>query len=187
MADRAAVTVDEQHAAGFPPVARADARILILGTMPGRASLAAGRYYAYPHNAFWPIMGELLGFDSQAGYATRCAALRKARIALWDVLASCQRPGSLDADIDRDSIQANDFADFFQRHRAIRTVFFNGVEAERLFTRHVLRADQPWPTLKFQRLPSTSPANASVSRTDKLAAWSVIRDAQSGKHSTDPP
>ena len=91
--------------------------------MPGAASLKAKQYYAHPHNSFWPIMGTLLGFDPSASYRRRERALRAAHIAVWDVLRSCVRPGSLDAQIEQET--ANDFADFFRAHRRIRHVFFN--------------------------------------------------------------
>lgn len=100
----------------FDPIAAPDAEILILGSMPGRASLAAGQYYAHAQNAFWRIMAELLGFDATAPYAERTQALKSARIALWDVLHSCEREGSLDTNIDRETLVANDFAAFLREH-----------------------------------------------------------------------
>ena len=155
----------------FKPIADSKAEILILGSMPGRASLAARQYYAHPRNAFWRIAAELLGFDSTLPYAKRVRALKAARIALWDVLQSCTREGSLDARIENGI--ANDFSTFFRNHGKIRHVFFNGATAEATFKRHVL------PTLggralSYRRLPSTSPANASVSLARKLRAWRAI-------------
>jgi TDG/mug DNA glycosylase family protein len=154
----------------FPPIARADARVLVLGSMPGVASLSAGQYYAHRRNAFWPIMGALLGFDPAAPYAQRLAALQAAHIAVWDVLQSCTRPGSLDTSIARESEVANDFPRFFRQHPQVEHVFFNGTAAEAAFRRHVLPLlSQGWPAMT--RLPSTSPANASFSFERKLAAW----------------
>ncbi len=98
----------------FPPIARADARVLILGSMPSEASLAAGQYYGHPRNAFWPILAELLGFDHRIPYDQRVQAVLQARVAVWDVLASCVRPGSADADIDAESILVNDFETFLR-------------------------------------------------------------------------
>jgi TDG/mug DNA glycosylase family protein len=155
----------------FAPIARTDARVLVLGSMPGRASLAAGEYYAHPRNAFWRIAGELLQFDDAAPYATRVGALQAARIALWDVLRSCVRHGSLDAGIERGSEVANDLPAFFRRHASITRVFFNGAAAEAAFRRHA--AGSP-ATLRLARLPSTSPAHAALRYADKLAAWRAI-------------
>lgn len=155
----------------FKPIADGKAEILILGSMPGRASLAARQYYAHPQNAFWRIAAELLEFDRASPYAKRVQALKAARIALWDVLHSCNREGSLDARIENGV--ANDFRRFFRTHRKIRRVFFNGAKAEATFKRYVLstlRSD----SLSFRRLPSTSPANASMSAARKLGAWRAI-------------
>lgn len=154
----------------FAPIARRDAEILILGSMPGAASLAAGQYYAHPHNAFWRIMGRLLGFDAGASYAARVRALKAARIALWDVLHSCVREGSLDSAIRVDTQVGNDFAAFFRAHRRIARVCFNGAKAESYFRRYVA-PELDTATLAFARLPSTSPAHASLSFERKLAAW----------------
>lgn len=159
-------------ARAFPPVAAATAHSLILGSLPGQASLAARRYYAHPRNAFWPIMRAVLGLPPQAGYERCCAALCAAGFALWDVLAQGERPGSLDANIRTDTVRINDFAAFFAAHPQLQRVFFNGVTAERLFLRHVLpelgSAAAGW---LLQRLPSTSPAHASLSLEEKQRQW----------------
>lgn len=157
----------------FPPIAPADAQVLILGSMPGAASLAAGQYYAHPRNAFWPIMGALLGFDPAVPYSERVQALAERRIALWDALQSCVRPGSLDSAIDESTMIGNDFAALFARCPQIRSVYFNGAAAERCFRRGVLPTlpDFALPTL---RLPSTSPAHAGQSFAQKLAAWRAV-------------
>lgn len=154
----------------FPPIENRKARVLILGSMPGAASLRAGQYYAHPHNAFWPIMGALAGADPALPYRVRTAALKAAGIALWDVLASCDREGSLDADIRHDSVVANDFPGFFAAHPHLTDVFFNGGMAQTCFRRHVMPLIGGTP-LRFARLPSTSPANASLSRARKLELW----------------
>ena len=156
---------------GFPPIARQSARILILGSMPSVASLAAGEYYAHPRNAFWPIVAELLGFDARAPYAKRCAALRAADIALWDVVGSCFRPGSLDAAIFERSIRANDFAAFLARHPRITRVCFNGRKAANAWRRHVTPRLPAGRELEYRYLPSTSPAHAGMSYLRKLALW----------------
>lgn len=162
--------------AGFAPLSGAGARVLILGSMPGAASLAAGAYYAHPRNAFWPIMGALFDAGPALPYAERVARLMAARIAVWDVLAACERPGSLDADIVRESVQVNDFATLFAAQPGLTHVFFNGGAAERLFARHVVARPRD-PGCAFVRLPSTSPAHAGLDRAAKLAAWSAVAQA----------
>lgn len=157
----------------FPPVAAPDARRLILGSMPGEASLSAGQYYAHPRNAFWRIMGDLLGAGPALPYPARLARLAAAGIALWDVVADCERRGSLDAAIVRESVQANNFRHFFAEHPGIEQIFFNGTAAENLFRRHVLPRLDRVPR-ELRRLPSTSPAHAARGYAEKLAAWSVI-------------
>jgi len=154
----------------FKPVEDKHARLLILGSMPGQASLAAHQYYAHPHNAFWPILSEILGVEKNAPYALKIQALKNAHIALWDVLQFCSREGSLDAHIRTSSEKANDFQRFFNAHPHIQQVFFNGSKAQNCFNRHVLRK---WKgaLLPCIRLPSTSPAHAGQSYAQKLEAW----------------
>ena len=157
----------------FAPIADRHAEILILGSMPGRDSLAAGQYYAHPHNLFWKIMAAMLGFEPQLRYRDRLKALRASNIALWDVIHSCRRVGSLDANIEASTIEPNDFASFFGRHRRIARVFFNGSTAEATYLRHVLPSVEPLG-LRYTRLPSTSPAHAALSFEKKLAAWRAL-------------
>ncbi|KAA3651010.1 MAG: DNA-deoxyinosine glycosylase [Proteobacteria bacterium] len=157
----------------FAPLATADARLLILGSMPGKRSLAEQQYYAHPHNAFWPIMAALFGVDLSAPYAERCTALTAAGVAVWDVLAACTRESSLDSDIVESSIVPNDFTAFLAAHPGIQTIYFNGAKAESSFNTHVL------PTLgeahaairRHRRLPSTSPAHAGLRFEAKRDAW----------------
>jgi len=161
-------------ARGFPPVHREDARILILGSMPSRESLAQQRYYAHPRNAFWPIVTGLLEIPAE-DYPERCEGLRRRQVALWDVLQACFRSGSLDSAIDDSSIVTNDFAGFFEMHRAVRRVYFNGAKAESLYRKHVLPGLQGHAAdLPLRRLPSTSPAHAGMSLQHKRNAWRVI-------------
>ncbi|MGZ8181599.1 MAG: DNA-deoxyinosine glycosylase [Methylobacter sp.] len=154
----------------FEPIADCNAEILILGSMPGQESLAASQYYANRRNAFWKIMAELLQFDPGSSYEARLHELKTARIALWDVLQSCTRVGSLDAKIDAGSITVNDFQGFFRTHGKIRAVFFNGAKAESAYRQHVLPTVNTVP-VSYMRLPSTSPAHASLSYEQKLQAW----------------
>lgn len=158
---------------GFPPVANPNARVLILGSLPGEVSLRAGQYYANERNAFWRIMGDLLGAGPALPYAQRLEKLGVAGIALWDVIAACERFGSLDSDIVNSSVVANDFSAFFAVHRGIERVYFNGGAAETSFRRLVLPCLSGL-NLKLLRLPSTSPAHAARSYAEKLAAWSAI-------------
>ena len=158
----------------FAPIADRRARVLILGSMPGIRSLQARQYYAHPQNAFWRILCDLMGIDRSAPYQKRIRTLKSARIALWDVLHSCMRDGSLDTRIETEV--ANDFDAFFARHPGITHVFFNGAKAETSFRRHV----HGWidTRLRYARLPSTSPAHASMPYPRKLAAWRVILDTE---------
>jgi hypoxanthine-DNA glycosylase len=159
----------------FAPVASADARILILGSMPGVASLNAGQYYAHPKNCFWPIMGWLLGFDpAQTPYAQRTRCLIETGIALWDVLQFCERTGSLDSAIRRETQIVNDFPGFLAAHPLIHQVYFNGAHAEQTFRRFVRPLLSDDLVLAATRLPSTSPAHASLSFEEKLAEWHQI-------------
>jgi len=160
----------------FPPIADGRSRVLVLGSMPGVESLKASRYYAHPRNAFWTIMGELLGFDPAIPYEARVRALRAAGIALWDVLHSCRRDGSLDSSIEATSETANDFRAFFSAHPAIRAVFFNGAKAQAAYLRHVRPALADLQ-LRYERLPSTSPAHAGMPVAKKLQAWRAVMRA----------
>lgn len=139
--------------------------------MPSVASLAAGRYYTHPRNQFWPIAGAILGFDPAASYAKRRAALRASGVALWDVLASCIRVGSLDSAIDDDTIVVNDFAAFLASHRQIGRVCFNGRKAESAWRRHVSLRLPACRRLDYRLLPSTSPAHAGMGYRRKLGIW----------------
>jgi hypoxanthine-DNA glycosylase len=154
--------------AGFPPVARGDARVLVLGSLPGARSIDEQQYYAHPQNAFWPIMHELFGIGGD--YASRCDQLRKHRVALWDVLRSSVRRGSMDADIQLGSAVANDFCGFLAEHTDIRLIAFNGKKAEQLFMRLVTLGEMA-SDIVLLGLPSTSPAYASMTFSGKLAAW----------------
>lgn len=157
---------------GFPPIALPHAHTLILGSMPGAASLAAEQYYAHPRNGFWPIVCAVLDIDAAQPYAERARLFVERGYALWDVLGACRRKGSLDADIVPESMEVNDFAAFFAAHPGIARVFLNGTAAATLFRRHV--APGLDDRIAWLRLPSTSPANASWSYAAKLAAWQEI-------------
>jgi len=154
----------------FLPIEGKSARVLILGSMPGVASLNANQYYAHPQNAFWKIISTITGCPASASYETRVEVLKQSGIALWDVLESCIRPGSLDADIDMITAKANDIAALLQRQPGIKTIYFNGGTAEKIFNKRIL------PTLvnthiQYIRLPSTSPAHAGMSLAEKTKIW----------------
>lgn len=176
------------HVAGFTPIAPDAARVLILGSMPGEASLRAGEYYAHPRNAFWRLMGDLLEIPPAAPYPARTAALRGAGIALWDVLKTCRRRGSLDAHIEPASVRVNDFATFFTRHPGVRLVCFNGAAAEHWYRCQVLHAKHAVPSdRQYVRLPSTSPAHAGLSYDAKLDAWrTALANHLSGRNRAVP-
>ncbi len=167
--ERPSVTVQS-----FPPLVARDCRVLVLGSMPGVASLSAHEYYAHPQNAFWPIMASLCHFDRNIAYAQRCAALCKTGIAVWDVLAACDRDGSLDSAIDRGSEQPNDIPALLRRQPSIRVLWMNGQNAASMLRRHHRALSGAMVVL-----PSTSPANAGHSKAIKHAAWTqAFRDAE---------
>lgn len=142
---------------------------MILGSLPGAASLRAGQYYAHPRNAFWPILGSVFGFDPAIDYAARVAALKRARIAVWDVCRAAHRPGSLDSAIDRASVEVNDFPALCAAHTAIEAVLLNGGTADALFRKRVLPGLDSAP--EPRALPSTSPAHAGLSFAEKRERW----------------
>lgn len=152
---------------GLPPVADRHTRLLVLGSFPGAASLAAGQYYAHPRNQFWPLVSVLCGFDLQGlAYAERLHRMRARGVGLWDVYRACRREGSLDSAIEQ--AEPNDLAGLALRLPALRAIAHNGGESARAMriTRELGRP--------VYRLPSTSPANASWSFERKLAAWRAV-------------
>jgi double-stranded uracil-DNA glycosylase len=157
----------------FPPIVDRSAHTLILGSMPGVASLAANRYYAHPRNSFWPIMGDLFDAGPSVPYETRTKTLQCHGIAVWDVLKLCTRLGSLDSAIEESSIVVNDFRTLLREHTAIDRIFFNGAKAESTFLRYVAPLETPTTLI---RLPSTSPAHASMTYERKLDAWKAVAD-----------
>jgi hypoxanthine-DNA glycosylase len=157
---------------GFPPILGDQPDILILGTLPSVASLRAQQYYGHPRNAFWWIMARLFNFDDALPYPERAGQLRQNKVAVWDVIASCHRPGSLDSRIDQETVNANDFADLFARIPSLKLLAFNGQAAEKLFKQHV--GFELWTGARIT-LPSTSPAHASKTREQKLAQWLQIQ------------
>ena len=158
----------------FEPIIGQHPRVVILGSMPGVASLEAMQYYAHPRNAFWPIMGELFGFDYAVDYEDRIWRIESLPIVLWDSLKACYRPGSLDSSIDDATAEANDFAWLLRQHPRIRAFVFNGATSEKYFRKLALPRLQQAGRIDFIRMPSTSPANAGLSFEQKLDAWRRI-------------
>ncbi len=163
----------------FPPIANRRAETLILGSLPGRKSLEMQQYYAHPHNAFWKIIGAIFGVDGVLPYQRRVKLLTSHRIAVWDVLAAAERPGSLDSSIVHASVLANDFEKFFRDHPRIRRVFFNGRKAEAMYRRFVLPGlPSEFADMKYECLPSTSPAHAGMPFEKKLDSWRRIEESE---------
>ena len=158
----------------FPPIAQRTARVLILGTMPGQVSLRERQYYAHPQNAFWRILGGILGFDPALPYHERVDSVQSAGVAIWDVLKACAREGSLDSAIDAATAVPNDFATFLAEHPQIRRICFNGAAAQALYMKHVRPHLTNDLNVEYLRLPSTSPAHASLSFFEKTRAWEAI-------------
>jgi hypoxanthine-DNA glycosylase len=145
--------------------------VLVLGTLPGEESLRRAEYYAHPRNLFWPIVFALFGETPPADYAARLTFVASRRIALWDVCAMAERRASLDSEIKRET--PNPIHDLLDAHPDIRAVAFNGDGARRLYDRHFTRR----PELLYLRMPSTSPAHASLRFAEKLDRWRVLNEA----------
>ncbi|NJD33539.1 MAG: DNA-deoxyinosine glycosylase [Betaproteobacteria bacterium] len=155
---------------GLAPVIDARARVLVLGSFPSTASLAAQQYYAHPQNQFWRILGAVIGQPlKEMDYAARIAAAQDAGIAIWDVFASCERAGSLDTAI-REA-RPNDLAKLQESAPALRRICFNG----RMAARRIREVE----ALGFQALvlPSTSPAHAGMTFEQKLTRWRAALQA----------
>lgn len=174
-ADRLSVMSDVYS---FAPVSSPQARVLILGSMPGKRSLEMQQYYAHPQNAFWRIMAEIFEFNVHSPYQERIQHLRDRGVALWDVLAACTRESSLDSDIVESSIIANDFPAFLSQHPLIEHIYCNGARSFQSFLRHV-RPDlsDKYLEIPVTQLPSTSPAYAAMDFQAKLDTWSIISDS----------
>jgi hypoxanthine-DNA glycosylase len=155
----------------FAPIIGAAPRALVLGTLPGEESLRQERYYAHPRNLFWPIIHALFGAAPPDDYEVRLDFVRAHRIALWDVCAAAERRASLDTEIKREI--PNTIHDLLDANPSIAAVAFNGGTARRLYDRHFKRR----PGLAYLHLPSTSPAHASRSFSEKLVLWQPLREA----------
>lgn len=156
----------------FAPIVNPNATILILGSMPGIASLTAQQYYAHPRNAFWPIMSAVFQIDLNLPYGARVKALQQTNVAVWDVLQQCERAGSLDSAIQKETRYPNEFKGFFQQHDQLEMIVFNGAEAEKSFKKMVL---PEFEQLDYElvRAPSTSPAY-TIRLTEKINHWQAL-------------
>jgi double-stranded uracil-DNA glycosylase len=162
----------------FPPQVAEGCRVLILGTAPSIRSLAMQQPYAHPQNLFWPLMGEMFDAGRELAYAERLRRLHSRGVGIWDVYASCERPGSLDSAILRASEVANDIPALLGIQPSIAAIALNGGHAQRAFRRLVLpQIDAARrESLTLLELPSTSPANASMSRQHKRERWRALLD-----------
>ncbi|ROP76485.1 G/U mismatch-specific uracil-DNA glycosylase [Stenotrophomonas rhizophila] len=163
---------------GFPAQLNVDCRVLVLGSMPGVASLQAAQYYAHPRNRFWPLMGVLCGIDATLSYPDRVRALNARGVGVWDVIGQCERRGSLDASIVRGSEVPNALGALIDGLPALRAIACNGGTAYRAFQRFIvpalLDAAREVPVWS---LPSTSPANAAWPLPRLVEAWQPLADA----------
>lgn len=152
----------------FDPVIDADTRLLILGSLPGDASLKAGQYYGHPQNAFWRLVGGVVGIDLAAlPYSDRLEALKAARIGLWDVIAGAERKGSLDADIR--NAEAADLRQLIADLPNLRAIAFNGATAAKIGRRSLAGIEGR----ALIDLPSSSPAH-TLAQAEKAARWAVL-------------
>lgn len=153
---------------GLPALMSADTQVLILGSMPSRQSLEKQQYYGNRQNQFWKILAQVFDTDFPVDYAGRLACLRRCRVGLWDVIASCERHGSsLDSAIKDARINA--FDEFLLQYRHLKIIGCNGGLAYKLFTRHVAA---PVPVIQ---LPSSSPAH-TMPLSEKIAAWRALQN-----------
>ncbi len=157
----------------FPPVINDNSRILILGTMPGEESLRRQEYYANPRNQFWRIIGEIFQTRLGVAYSDRVVFLTQHGLALWDILESCERSGSLDQGI-RNPVP-NNFQTLFETYPNIRVLVFNGQVAHKWFEQLVVQRQALQSPNQFQKMimPSTSPA-ATIALSEKVRQWSVV-------------
>lgn len=174
----AAQPAPHAHVLGFPPQVGAGCRVLVLGTAPSQRSLELQQSYAHPQNLFWPFMGELYDAGPELPYAERIARLHRHGVGIWDVLESCERPGSLDSSIRIGSEVPNDIPALLERHSTIAVLAVNGARALQVFRRRIEPAIAPARRdgLVVLALPSTSPANASIPRARKLERWRAMLD-----------
>lgn len=167
---------DIEKTSSFPPIFSRNATILILGSAPGVQSLRVKQYYGHKRNSFWKIMGEIFEFNYNISYKDRENMLIYNNVAVWDVIKNCNRKGSLDSKIKQKSIEINDFNNLFDQVNKIETIFFNGALPEKEYIKRVIPSlPEQYKSIPYVRLPSTSPALASLNYEEKLEKWNVIK------------
>lgn len=152
----------------FPPVINTNSTILILGTMPGEKSLELQEYYGNKGNQFWKLLYTLMGKQPSDNYSDKISLLHENQIALWDVLAYCEREGSLDSNIKNEVV--NDFESFYATYPNIKQVFFSSRNAEKYYDKYVGKRGG----IIYQTLPSPSGAHATMTFNEKLQIWKNI-------------
>ncbi|GAB4275185.1 MAG: DNA-deoxyinosine glycosylase [Candidatus Rifleibacteriota bacterium] len=155
----------------FPPIIRSDARILVLGSMPGEESLRKRQYYAHKQNKFWRFLCDAADLPFDIDYDEKIREMQKRRVALWDVLKQCERRGSLDSNIVKNSEEANDIAELLQDFKGITRIVFNGQKSFSAFKKHILKENSHLLEYDLVILPSTSPANASIKLDVQRESW----------------
>ena len=179
--------IERTRIRGLPAQIASDCRVLVLGSMPGVASLQATQYYAHARNRFWPLMSRLLAVEGNS-YQDRLAKLHGAGVGLWDVIGECARVGSLDAAIERTSIVPNPLPECLAGLGHLRAVACNGAEAHRLWQRWIApRLSLNASALPVLALPSTSPANAAFGLERLLDAWRPVLDYLPAPSPSPPP
>lgn len=153
----------------FPCISNKDAKVLVLGTMPGIASLKLNQYYGHNRNAFWKLVFTIFEEPFSLDYDKRKNIVIQHRVAIWDVLQACVRAGSLDSAIEQEV--PNDFKHFLETHPNIEYILFNGQKAAKYFKQYISVSNK----YKLVTLPSTSPANAGISFEQKLKEWQIIK------------
>jgi hypoxanthine-DNA glycosylase len=153
----------------FPPISNQNAKVLILGTMPGEKSLQINQYYGHGGNTFWKLISAIFNEPFSNDYEKRKKILLQNNIALWDVLKACEREGSSDNAILKE--ESNDFKSFFEKHPNIKIIAFNGQNAESYFNIY----SNSRPIINYLTLPSTSPANTWKTFDEKLVEWIKIK------------
>jgi len=165
---------NDQKVLSLDPIIDQNSQILILGSMPGVESLAKQQYYANPRNHFWRILSAIFDKEDPGHYSARISLLHENKVALWDVIHSCQRIGSLDSSITNEG--PNDFQEFLDSYPTIKYVIFNGGKAYEVFKKHI--GFSQFSDIDFIKLPSTSPTPGKNVKSfeEKLIDWNVIKE-----------